>query len=620
MIARTATGWTMGRAVGVVAVAGLLVYWFLQPAALALKSLAFVLVGVAVISPVAGLLAFAGLAPLSTTIAALCGAPGMGAQLLELMALGAGAGAILRGPPPGGRTRIGPAALFLAGVALASAAAMAPAAAAPVARGLADGSLLQALAFRQTAESSPVWNPLFAALVTAECALLAWAAERTVRRSPGLAVRLAAMGLIGHAASALMSLTAVIGGALRSGDALHTLPQLLMNVRLNTQTDLNAGASALLLAGVAGGALIAAGMRRVVVAPLLLLVAAGLWLTGSRIALVMAAVAAMAAVGWPALRSGRRRAVTVGVTLLILGATAWMVLSSTSSRSTPLPRSIELRWVMARAGVEMFKEVLIFGIGITRFYEASTVYAGPYLLSVGWRPFENAHNNFVQVLAEQGAVGLSALLWMLAIVLTSARAPISSDRRLRAGLMLAIAACLGTWLTGHPLLVPEFAFVFWFYCGILTALTPPVSRPHPRWLPVVLVTAVAATVPLRATALRNALELEHHGIGLSLWQHDDSQRYRDAGRSFTLYLPAGQLTQLPVRRAPGAPDRLTIEVRLRGRLLDRVFIEGEGWHDMRVAVPDGRDRFEAIDFDVRSADSPGERPGVLLRVGKAVAR
>jgi hypothetical protein len=92
MIARTATGWTMGRAVGVVAVAGLLVYWFLQPAALALKSLAFVLVGVAVISPVAGLLAFAGLAPLSTTIAALCGAPGMGAQLLELMALGAGAG------------------------------------------------------------------------------------------------------------------------------------------------------------------------------------------------------------------------------------------------------------------------------------------------------------------------------------------------------------------------------------------------------------------------------------------------------------------------------------------------------------------------------------------------
>src|SRR6185436_18971442 len=136
---------------------------------------------------------------------------------------------------------------------------------------------------------------------------LAWATERTVRRSPGLAPRLVAMGLVGHAASALLSLQVVLVGAWRTGDALHTLPQLLMGVRLNTQTDVNAGASALLLAGVAGSGLIAAGVRKVIVVPLLLLVGAGLWMTGSRIALVMGAVAAIAAVGWPAVRSGRRR-------------------------------------------------------------------------------------------------------------------------------------------------------------------------------------------------------------------------------------------------------------------------------------------------------------------------
>ena len=121
-------------------------------------------------------------------------------------------------------------------------------------------------------------------------------------------------------------------------------------------------------------------------------------------------------------------------------------------------------------------------------------------------------------------------------------------------------------------------------------------------------------------ALRNTLELEHYGIGLSLWQHDDSQRYREAGRSFTLYLPSGQLTQIPVRRATGAPDRLAVEIRHRGRLIDRVPVEGEAWQNIIVAVPEGREHFEAVDFYVRSQDSPAEPSGVLLRVGKAIAR
>jgi hypothetical protein len=637
MSSSAAPGWTMGRVASVVPIAGLLVYWFLQPVAFPLKSLGVLLVGTSIVSPAAGLLAFAGLAPLSTAIAGLCGAPGMGGQLLELMALGAGAGAILHGSPPEGRTRIGAAALFMAVVALASVAAMIPAAAAPFARSLADGPLLRDLALRQTAESSPVWSPVFAALVIAECALLAWATERTVRRSSGLAARLVAMGLGGHAAAALMSLLALVGGALRTADGLHTLPHLLMGVRVNVQADLNAAASALLVAGVAGmGLMKTAGTNRVIIGLLLVFVAAGLWMTGSRIALVMGAVAVTAAVGWTALRRGRRRVVTAAVAVLVLGASAWMVIASTSSRSTPLPRSIELRMVMASAGLGMFKEAPVFGIGVTKFYAASTVYAGPYLLSVGWRPFENAHNNFIQVLAEQGLVGLGALLWMLAIVLSSARSAIVTDATLRGALLLGIAACLGTWLTGHPLLEPEFAFVFWFYGGLLAALTPAVSRGShtagrplaptagrplgPRWLPFVLVGAVLASVPLRAAALRNTLELEHYGIGLSLWQHDDSQRYRTSGRSFTLYLPAGQIAQIPVRRAPGAPDRLAVEIRHRGRLMDRVPVEGEAWQNIVVAVPEGRDLFDAVEFDVRSQDSQAEVSGVLLRVGKAVAR
>ena len=153
---------------------------------------------------------------------------------------------------------------------MASVAAMIPAAAAPFARSLADGPLLRDLALRQTAEASPVWTPVFAALAIAECALSAWATERTVRRSSGLAARLVAMGLTGHAAAALMSLLALVGGALRTAHGLHTLPQLLMGIRVNVQTDLNAAASALLLAGVAGiGLLKTAGTNRVITGSLL---------------------------------------------------------------------------------------------------------------------------------------------------------------------------------------------------------------------------------------------------------------------------------------------------------------------------------------------------------------
>jgi len=47
---------------------------------------------------------------------------------------------------------------------------------------------------------------------------------------------------------------------------------------------------------------------------------------------------------------------------------------------------------------------------------------------------------------------------------------------------VAIVACLVTWLAGHPLLVAEFAFLFWVYCGVLASIgsEPPAARRHNR--------------------------------------------------------------------------------------------------------------------------------------------
>jgi O-antigen ligase len=615
-----------GRVIGLMTVGLLQAYWFLQPVPLTAKGLIALFLAVSLWRPTPGVLAFAGLAPLSTLIAKLCGAgPALGGQLLEQMALSVGAGVLIRSRWAGDRTRIGAPATFMAVVAIASAVAMIPTFAAPFARGIGDsGPLLHELAARWAAEGSPVWGPLFRALVIAECGLLAWAAERTVRREPALAGPIVSMALIGHAAAAVLNLQALVGDALRTGSALGALPRLLMTERISLQTDLNAGASALVLAGVAGaGLLTGSWSRRIGIGVLLLLVAMGIWITGSRIAFGMGAGAFVLAIGWWAVHAGRRTRLTLGgIGLLVLGMGAWLVVTNPAGRNYPLSNSISGRLAMARTGVQMFKQAPVFGIGITQFYPASEAFDDPYRRALVGGTRENAHNNFIQVLAEQGLAGLGALLWSLAVVLVGAqREQKAIPNAIRASLLLGIVACLGTWLTGHPLLVPEFAFVFWLYCGVLAAMTAGVPSTRSRWLVWVLVTAVIASVPLRASAQRNAALLEHFGFGVSLWQHDDAQPYREVGTSFALFLPAGTMpVDVPVRRAPGTPDPVVVDVTIRGELIDRISVRGDGWQSMLVPVRQGARRFELVEFAVKPPAPGIDAPKVLLRVGKDSVR
>jgi hypothetical protein len=377
----------------------------------------------------------------------------------------------------------------------------------------------------------------------------------------------------------------------------------------------------LLLAGVAGlGLLNVPGFRRVAAGLLLAIVALGLWITGSRIAIAMGVIAIGIVIERSAAKSGwRGRLIATGIALVLLGAGAWQLIGNPAGRNDPISHSVSIRKTMAAAGLQMFQEAPVFGIGITKFYAA---FIGPFMKSVGGGPRENAHNNFIQVLAEQGVLGFSAMLWWLGVVWVSGvRAQMSKPDAIRGSLILAITVCVGTWMTGHPLLVPEFAFMFWFFCGVLTSLTPSVAPTRPRWYLRVLVAGVLLSVPFRAYGLRNAAELEHLGFGLSMWQHDDAQRYREAGNSFALYLPStGRPVEVPVRRAPGVPEALILDVTVQGRLVDRVPVEGDTWQTVLVVLPPSARRFELVDFVVRPVIPGTDATRVLLRVGKAVAR
>jgi O-antigen ligase len=616
-----------GRIAGLIAIGALQAYWFAQPVPVPAKALAAAVVILSMIRPAYGLLIFAGLSPISPAVATLCGGGvGLGSQLLEQFALGVGAGVLVRGWSTEGRTRIGAPALFVAVVAVASAAAMLPAATAPIARHFWDGLVLHQVANRQTALSLPTFEPLFAALVIAECAVLGWAVERMVRRDPQLATRLVLMALVGHAGAGLLNIQILLRLALNTGDALKALPGFLTTVRISAATDIHTAASALLLAGVAGiGLLPGPRARQAAVGLLLTVVSAGLWLTGSRVAIMLGIAAVLVAVAWGVFRGSKRSLLTVGASaLLALALGGWLATRDQAYRYNTVVGSISARLVLTTAALQVAEQAPFFGVGVTKLYDASAAFIGPSGRAVSGYAKENAHNNFVQVLAEQGLVGLSGLLCLLGVVLTSAiRSQRSSPDPIRGAVLAAVLACIVTWFVGHPLLVPEFALVFWLYGGILAGLTPsPKSATVFRWLAWVPAALVLVTLPIRASALRDAAGLEHFGLGVSrLWQHDDTQRYREAGATFSVYLPSGDASVvLPMRRAPGSTDPIVIDVGISGRPLMTTTIEGDSWHDVSIAVPESVRRFELVDFWVRQPASNAQTPNVLLRIGKAAPR
>jgi hypothetical protein len=193
-------------------------------------------------------------------------------------------------------------------------------------------------------------------------------------------------------------------------------------------------------------------------------------------------------------------------------------------------------------------------------------------------------------------------------------------------MVAGLAAFVVTWLGGHPLLTDEPAFTFWMTAGVIggwaanqTGRRPGSPAAPLKWASVIVAFAFLALVPYRIQREISHLEMEHVGIGLSLWQRPgDGTLFRTAGVSSSLFVPAHARSIVVPLRAIGPDDFLEVELRLDGRLADVVRVPRERWYDLHMILPAAaKARFRRLDVRVRT-DMSQDVP--MLMIGRVQPR
>ena len=426
---------------------------------------------------------------------------------------------------------------------------------------------------------------------------------------------------VGGTLAALFNMWRLAVSAARTDHAISAFFELARTVRFSfPYPDVNAAGSyfTLLLLVATGIAVAATGSARARWTAAAGLIAAALWITGSR----AAALASLAALVVLALRNVERRTAPYVITALVAVAATviWFFPNPILNRSAA--GALNVRLEMARASMRMLRADPLFGIGIGQFYERSGAYIqDPAVKAVYVR--ENAHNNFLQIGTELGALGLVSFLALICLSLSSAAAAWRTLDPSLAGAMLGMGAFLLTCMAGHPLLTSEVAAAFWIVLGCIAAGTRAAGREgrpprRPSYVAVAACALAIASVPWRAHRDLATADLEHVGHGVSVWHRDDAGHlYRQMLREATLFVPRDvEGIELPYRLAqPGASVELEFE--FRGRTADRVVVQDDEWRTRRLVVP--RDaslpRFIPLTIKVLQGDPSTVWLGKMMTIG-----
>jgi O-antigen ligase len=461
-----------------------------------------------------------------------------------------------------------------------------------------------------------------AAMRLLEGLLLMCLAASAVRERPAMGPLVVKSIVAGAGVAAAINLLRLWKGASRSEAAVAEFLGYLVNLRYNVHfADVNAAGSYFVMLLIPAVVLtLAPGRWRALWAVVTVFIASSLMMSGSRTALA-AGVAAVLLIGgvkaFGSLRErGSIRTIATAAVLVVLIAVPLVYLSASRNQASSSV-SLEIRAEFAKTSFRMFATRPVFGVGIGRYPELSDQFTSPRRFEIFRARQENAHNNFLQILAELGATGLVALIAVLLIAGWRAVTAFGqTGALLYGGVTAGLLAFVLTWLGGHPMLIDEPALTFWLLLGTMagadTATAPKIRSL--RTVAVVTALLVAASLPFRAGQERAVAELEHRGIGLTGWQFDEEGvRYRLAAGRSTVFAPAhARAITLPLRAVESSGD-LRVSILLDGGLANIVTVSTDRWLQLKMLIPTTSDGPLFRRIDLRIEGDPQEP---RLMVGK----
>ena len=344
------------------------------------------------------------------------------------------------------------------------------------------------------------------------------------------------------------------------------------------------------------------------------------WLTKSRAAIVALVTTATAAGAWLATRRlslRNPRAVFAGALGLAL---AVGILTATLNPFGILApggdQSLRERALLLQGSTAMVQDNPWFGVGIRQFKVRYPEYGPP-----GSSPHieDDPHNHVLGIATELGLVGLAAFLcFLVAVMRQASRGVMTSPETgvsVRAlGVMAGLFAFLITSLSHEPLNVPVPALTFWLLLGAAAgsatagAIAAPPGhairrRPLVNAVALTLV-ALIATVPFRAHAAIDAIDMTLVQYGLHDWETDSAgTTFRWSSGHSTIFLSSEMsLVNLPIGASRGAgPHGTEIRFLVDGEPAGRLFLTDEEWHPVRLVAPRNGRKFWRVD-SLRVAD------------------